>query len=74
VDQAHDLVAVLAVVAVIDLADQPAGVNARDDRAAPRDVVGAAAEVLLQRDRDCYCFDFFDAHDEFVAQAPRLPQ
>ena len=46
-DQAHDLAAVLAVVAVVDLADEAVvGAQAGDHGGALEDGVGAAAEVL----------------------------
>src|SRR3989442_2647567 len=66
----HDLATVLAVVAVVDLADDPAlRAHAGDDGAAREDGVRAAAEVLLQRDLDRDGFDTVDAH----VREPRPP-
>jgi hypothetical protein len=49
-DDRDDVAAMRAVVAVIDLADQPAGgAQAGDDRIAAGDAIPAAAERLAQR-------------------------
>src|SRR5437867_4686921 len=62
-DEPYDLTAMLAVVAVVDLADEPAvGPHAGDDGAAREDGVRAPAEVLLQWDLDRDGFDAVDAH------------
>jgi hypothetical protein len=53
VDQPDDLGAVLAVVAVVDLADEPlVRAQAGDDGGALEDRVGAPAEVARERDVD----------------------
>src|SRR5262249_28325036 len=63
VDEPRDLRAVVAVVAVVDLADEAlVGAQPRDDRAALEDGVGAAPEVLLQRDLDGDGLDTVDPH------------
>ena len=63
VDQADDLEAVLAVVAVVDLADEaPVGAHPGDDRGALEDGIGAPAEVLRERDVDGDGLDAVDAH------------
>jgi hypothetical protein len=63
VDESHELVTVLAVVAVVDLADE-AGVRAQpgDDRGALEHGVRAPAEVPPQRDVDRDGLDALDAH------------
>ena len=72
VDQPHDLAPVLAVVAVVDLADQArVGAHARHDGAAREDAVGAAAEVLGERDRDRDRFDGLDAHGRTYSPTDR---
>ena len=63
VDQADDLEAVLAVVAVVDLADEAlVGAHPGDDRGALEDGIGAPAEVLRERDVDGDGLDAVDAH------------
>src|SRR6266545_4572309 len=63
VDEAHDLRALLAVVAVVDLADEPAlGAHAGDDRAALEDGIRAAPEVPAKRDVDRDGLDAVDPH------------
>src|SRR5207247_5367553 len=60
---ARDLGSVRAVVAVVDLADQPVvRTQARNHRAALAHVIGAAAEVLLQRDVERDGLDGVYAH------------
>src|SRR2546430_8232779 len=52
-----------AIVAVINLAGEPAGgMDARDDRVAAGDPVAAAAEHLVQRDFDRDRLDSLDFH------------
>src|SRR5213078_5091520 len=52
-----------AIVAVINLADEPAGgMDARDDRVAAGDPITAAAEHLVQRDFDRDRLDSLDFH------------
>ena len=61
------------VVAVVDLADEAGvGAHAGDHGAAREDGVGAAAEVLLQRDLDRDGFDAVDAHGGLLL-APYCP-
>src|SRR5262249_9760428 len=58
-----DVAAVRAVVAVVNLARQPArGADARDDRVAAGDAVAAAAEHLFERDLDRDRLDSLDLH------------
>src|SRR5690606_34295972 len=62
-DDARDVGCVLAVVAVVDLADHPVvGVHASDDGAAPGNVIRAAAEIPRERDRDGFGLDALDSH------------
>jgi hypothetical protein len=62
-DQANDLAAMRAIVAVVDLAHEAfIGRDSRDDRAAPEDVVGAAAEIALEGDPDGNRLDAVDFH------------
>src|SRR5690606_28528621 len=66
-DRAGDVGCMVAVVAVVDLADHPvAGVNAGDHRAAAGDVVGAATEIPRERNRDGLGFDTVDSHGYFA--------
>src|SRR3989442_4890008 len=63
VDQPRDLEPVLAVVAVVDLADESrVGPHARDDGAALEDGVRAAAEVPGEGNLDGDGLDALDAH------------
>src|SRR5207244_2249454 len=62
-NEPRDLAAVLAVVAVEDLADGAlVGGEARDHGAAGEDVVRAAAEILRERDLERDRFDAGDTH------------
>src|SRR5262245_40425281 len=64
VDQPHDGRPVLAVVTVVDLADQTAlGAHPRDPGAALEDRVRAAAEIPAERNVDRDGLDAMDAHD-----------
>ena len=63
-DQPHDGETVLAVVAVVDLADETVlSAHPRDHRGAFEDRVSAATEILAERDVDGDGFDAVDAHD-----------